>query len=382
MSSDDLRAGVRSPPPPKLWPWLLGAVALGLFFVLLPSPGAVSSALSKESGGWWALRAYLEAQGVEVELLDAPLGTVLDEREAQPSDRDEPAVLVLALPWQRRADPEFERQLRRHLRGGGRVLLAYDGAEESATRSFLFDMLGLSPEFELRSEPPLTPRAWWRYQQETFTLKPADGAPQRRLEIPAFYTAPTVPLDAEVLYTTARSSEPVIFEVERHGGLIWALPAAFFANAHLAEYDHIELVALARERLGDRWLFDEYHHGLLRPELAEAGRNRYAWDLFIGHLLLIYALALLALGRRFGPTWREETLRTGSASDFLRSLGVLHHQLGHHRDAARRLLERTRQLAPGLELPSGPGEAFDPEAVDDGASLTEYAARLAERRGA
>ncbi|MEO1370329.1 MAG: hypothetical protein AAFX50_24375, partial [Acidobacteriota bacterium] len=173
---------------------------------------------------------------------------------------------------------------------------------------------------------------------------------------------------------------PLIFEVERHGGRVLVLPASLFTNAHIAEHGHADLLEGLVARLPGPWRFDEYHHGLVRPELLEAADTRYAWDLFAGHLAVFYLLALLALGRSFGPTWRDETLRTGSASDFLRSLGVLHHQLGHHRDAAGRLLERTRRLTPHAELPSGPGDAYDPDAVEDGASLARYAARLADVR--
>jgi hypothetical protein len=43
---------------------------------------------------------------------------------------------------------------------------------------------------------------------------------------------------------------------------------------------------------------------------------------------------------------------TGSAGSFLLGLGVLHHRLGHHAEAARRLLERTRELHRDLDLPA------------------------------
>ncbi|MEM8997436.1 MAG: DUF4350 domain-containing protein [Acidobacteriota bacterium] len=363
---------------PFPWPWILGAAALLAVYALLPAAGAPSSALSRESAGWWAARAYLEARGVEVEILDAPLDTVNEERAGGP-----PGVLVLALPWQRGPGLDLDTPLRRHLRDGGDILLAYDGVDGSPARSLVYDALGLGPEFDLRGDPPLGPRAWWRYQKETFVLEPAGPGGAPRLEIPAFRMAPEAPLDADVLYTLEDdASAPLIFELERHGGRVLAMPSALFTNAHLAEHGHADLLEGVVERFPGPWRFDEYHHGLVRPELLEAADTRYAWDLFVGHLVVFYLLALLALGRRFGPTWRDETLRTGSASDFLRSLGVLHHQLGHHRDAARRLLERTRRLAPHAELPSAPGDVYDPETVDDGASLARYAARLAAVRRA
>jgi hypothetical protein len=44
---------------------------------------------------------------------------------------------------------------------------------------------------------------------------------------------------------------------------------------------------------------------------------------------------------------------TGSAGSFLLGLGALHNRLGHHAEAARRLLERTRELDRNLILPDG-----------------------------
>ena len=43
---------------------------------------------------------------------------------------------------------------------------------------------------------------------------------------------------------------------------------------------------------------------------------------------------------------------TGSTGSFLLGLGALHHRLGHHAEAARRLLERVRELDRGADLPA------------------------------
>jgi hypothetical protein len=59
----------------------------------------------------------------------------------------------------------------------------------------------------------------------------------------------------------------------------------------------------------------------------------------------------MTLSRRFGAAWREPPVVTGSVASFLLGLGALHHRLSHHGDAARRLLERSRELFPDLPLP-------------------------------
>ena len=43
---------------------------------------------------------------------------------------------------------------------------------------------------------------------------------------------------------------------------------------------------------------------------------------------------------------------TGSAGAFLLGLGALHHRLGHHAEAARRLLERVRELDRDADFPA------------------------------
>ena len=88
-----------------------------------------------------------------------------------------------------------------------------------------------------------------------------------------------------------------------------------------------------------------------------------------GHL---YALGLVVLARRFGPAWREAPVVAGSTAAFLRSLGVLHRQLGHHPAAARLLDERARILDPNLPFPA---ETWVP--VDDDSSLVTFARKLA-----
>jgi len=126
--------------------------------------------------------------------------------------------------------------------------------------------------------------------------------------------------------------------------------------------------------LGDEWVFDEYHHGLVNAELAAERGSSFAWDLFMLHLAVFYVLGLFATARRFGPAWRERGVITGSTSAFLRNLGALHGQLGHHQAAARLLAQRTRELDPTLP------ETSVPE-ITSGGALVDFARRLTTTPG-
>jgi hypothetical protein len=129
-----------------------------------------------------------------------------------------------------------------------------------------------------------------------------------------------------------------------------------------------DLLELLRVWGGDRWAFDEYHHGLRRP-VGERGRqSRRAVDLFLIHLGLLYLLALWALAPRLGAPWRPEPVVLGTADSFLLGLGARHDQLGHHAAAARLLAERARELDERIDLPD---EALAP--VEDARGLVRVA---------
>ena len=190
---DSRRTGLRSAgdsaelrrPTRQIWWWLLSLVVLSLLFFITPRPVATSSSLSKAPDGLWAMRAYLEARGVDVEVLDAPIST-----EAGAQER-EPGTLLLALPWQRFPGGDLEASLHRHLRAGGDLILAYDG-HESAFQTLVFEALGLTPTITLRDAPPFAPLAWWRYQQERIMLTPngVEKATEHHLEINALIALP------------------------------------------------------------------------------------------------------------------------------------------------------------------------------------------------
>jgi hypothetical protein len=70
---------------------------------------------------------------------------------------------------------------------------------------------------------------------------------------------------------------------------------------------------------------------------------------------------------------------TGSTAGFFLGLGALHHHLGHHAEAARRLVARSGQLDRHLELPAELERRA--AAGVDATGLVEIARDVATRRG-
>jgi hypothetical protein len=325
---------------------LLGLVLLALLFVVLgwlsASPGeARGSALSRGPNGWLAARRYLEARGAKVTLLDEPL-------EAFKGG----GVLVSTFPWQYGVSAEVGDVLAEILRRGGDVVLAYSGQTGNAGEVVALEALGLPLEEKRRVV--LNPLHWRQFAREEWDLRPAQGlAAAAPVRVWAPRWAPEMPRPAQVLFRSPRGG-PAVVVLERYGGRIWLLPADAFANARLGNPGNADLLETLFRRLGNRWTFDEYHHGLAAPRTVETAAIGRSLDLILLHLGVLYVAALLTLARRFGPAWSEPPVMTGSTGAFLLGLGALHHRLGHHREAARRLLERARELdrrfAPPPEL--------------------------------
>lgn len=346
----------------------LVAVAGGL---LLAGQGAAGpSALSPGPQGWLAARRYLEARGVRVTLLDRTF-----------AEADLGRVLVTAFPWSL-LDPGVDLDgLRAWVRRGGILVVAYSGSERDVREEDLLSRFGLRLR-SVRGPAPWGYLAWRRWLEEEWRLRPdpslgGSGA-VGGVEVRAFSRAPASPKAARVLYRQAATDRPLVFAVGRGAGRVVLLPAAVLANARLGEAGNGDLLDSLLAWLGPEWTFDEYHHGLVRPGEAAAAVPAGVFDLFLAHLGLLYLLALVALGRRFGPPWREARARGGTAASFLVGLGSLHHRLGHHPEAGRRLLARVRELEPGVMLPAD----LDRRAEDaDGAALVALAGEVARLRG-
>ncbi len=368
--------------------WILaaaGVLAAAMIWIAAAGEGGRGSALSRGPEGWLAARRYLEARGAEVRLLDA-----LPEAEgAGPA-----GVLVEVFPWSA-AVPADRRAsaLHRRLAAGGDLVIAYSGGYDPREDRVL-EALGIGL-VAVRDEPPLGPLAWRRDARLSWRLEPEAGVAERAsgpagaavVELPAPRWAPRAPAEAEVLYRSpegAPEGAPLVFVVERRGGArLVVLPAAALANAGIAEAGNADLLEGFLAAFGRRWAFDESAHGLSAPGAGDpdAERAGRAFDLVLAHLALLYLLAVAALGRRFGPAWREPPVATGSTAAFLLRLGALHHRLGHHRDAAVRLVERWRELHPRHAVPAAVAGRAE-EADADGLVAVARALARRDRRSA
>ncbi|HVT61491.1 MAG TPA: DUF4350 domain-containing protein [Thermoanaerobaculia bacterium] len=356
----------------KRLPWFVAAVLVTAMAVTVAlvreSAGGRASTMSHGPAGWLATRLYLEARGVRTAVLGRPLQRFAAEHGG--------GTLVLTFPWRTVPSHEINEALEEHLAHGGDLVVAYSGEDSGAEQQ----LLGL--DWKLLEPAPLAPWSWRRFVRRQWELAAAvpELAP-RRVLVWAPRWLPLAPRGAEVL-ATAPGGRPAAAIFRRLRGRVAVLPADAFANSRLEQAGNADLLELLMRRLQKSWTFDEYHHGLVAaggsdPTLAAAGRIT---GLLVVQLGLLYALALAALARRQGPPWREPPPLTGSAASFLYGLGVLHHGLGHHSEAARLLLRRVRELDPRLELP--PALAGEAAGAGGGAAAFLALAREVARRRA
>lgn len=355
---------MKSTPDKGPWRWIALAVALSFLVLWLvgdnPSIGAASS-LSSSATGWSALRHYVEAKGLPVEVVDRPLSSI-----------ESGGTWVLTFPWSSPMGEDDLRAIQDHLRGRGHVLVAYSGDKGRVSERLMLLELGLDWQ-RLRDAPPLVPWEWRTYRQQRWQLDPHDES-ERRPELAAFHWAPEAPREAEVLYRGGDDDRPLVFEVPHLRGRVLLVPAALLANGALREGDNLELLEELMARLPGPWRFDEFHHGWQRPGDTPTSEATQAWDMFVLHLLVIYGLAVLALVRRFGPAWRPAPVVSGSALDFLRGVGSLHHRLKHYGAAGRWMLERAKTL-----YPHGDWHEMDGD-VQDGPGLVALGQEISRRQ--
>lgn len=349
--------------------WLAVAALLVLtagLTLLEPEIEAHSSSLSRDISGWYLARRMLEETGAEVTLRDLPL-----------VDLEGPAALVLAFPWQKGiAPPEIE-GIDGFLGQGGTVLFAYHGGRTAPgpREETLMTLLQLDWDAGIE-ERSLWPPTWFRERAEEKVLGPEPtwaGAPI--ISIGRQHWSPQLPAAGRVLYRED-DDRSLIFDFPYRRGRVIVLPAEVFANGRLTRAENGALLASLAADFGSiPWIFDEYHHGLLHPQ-AVAEERRFAWDLFVVHVIVLYVLGVLALARRFGPPRDQRPLVMGSTAGFLQNLGGLHHRLGHHRQAARRLVERWATYTSRDPLPA---DLVAAEAVGNGRQLVALAGNLARR---
>lgn len=350
---------------------LLGAALLLLLVLgasLLADRGgeARGSALSRGPGGWLAARRYLEARGARVNLLDRPLDLFAGT-----------GVLVSTFPWQNGLSADVADHFESHLRRGGTLVLGYSGNTGNAAEMVAMEGSGLP--LEEKRPSVLNPFRWRRFAREEWDLRPGPGVKGAPIRVWAPRWAPELPKNPAVWFQSPQGA-PAVAVLERYRrtrGQIWLLPADAFANARLENPGNAALLETLLRRLGRDWTFDEYHHGLVSGSAVESAAFGRTLDLILIHLAVLYVVALWTLSRRFGPAWSEPPVVTGSATTFLLGLGTLHHRLGHHREAALRLLARTQELDRNLVLP----QDLDQRAASAGPrELVELAQEVARLR--
>lgn len=357
----------------------LGVVGLLIFGVLVGhgAPDAGPSAFSRNVDGLLLMQRYLESQGTEVRLRTTPWSLDVEE--------DANAVWLMAFPWRRAATAQELEVLDEHLKSGGLIVLAHSGALNDPVQNELLAWLGLRM-VEVLPEPSLWPSAWWRERRGTHQLTVLDrgqGMGDRPTPLGLSRRgrwAPSAPPDAQVLYL-GEAGDPMVFAFGHGEGEVVVLPVELWANGWLMNAGNAQVLEGLRRSFDVPWRFDEYHLGLGTPETTEASQSRHAWDLLALHLALLYGLAVWAAGRRFGPPWRElrQTPSTGSTAIFLRGLGTLHRHLGHHRDAARAMVERARQLDP--KSPAADISESEIDGIGDDATLISLANRMSPKEG-
>lgn len=336
---------------------LLVGLSIGMALLGEVRETASASALSVSSRGLVVARRYLEERGIDVSLLDRPLG------EGDPRD-----VLVLAFPWQRWAGRAEVVGVQQQLLHGGTILFAYSGGRDSRGERDTMGWLGLSWR-ELRGEPPLGFFEWRAFANDEWNLAPAENREARPVRVSAFSYAPQAPPEADVLYR-GPNDEPLVFVFPQVNGRVVVLPSEAFSNARILEAGNADFLESLAGSLGRAWSFDEYHHGLSAPLTREQKHPRFAFDLFLLHLGILYILVVWRLARSFGPVWSERLIVSGSTRTFLLGLGSLHDRLGHHGEAGELMVRRARELQPRIEL-------AEAGLAKSGAELVELGSRVA-----
>ncbi len=344
---------------------LLLTVLLGVLFVISGGKGvgASGSSLSRGATGWLAAAQAVSNLGGGVLRLDRPL----EAGELDPGED----LLVMVLPWQR-PGPEALIAARAHLRAGGHLLIGYSGGTLAPGEDELLSGLAVATARRELDRLPLAPLAWRREASRPRHLRHgarvAGGDP---LRVPPLDRGPVAPgsgLRWRVLFED-ESGQPASVRW-RHplGGTLWLIPSSLLSNAWLAQGGNARFLVELVDTLPQRWVIDEYHHGLLSPAVRRQQPGRRALGVLIAQLGVLYLLAVWALARRWAPVWPSVATVSSSHEEFLLAVGRLHRRLGHHRDGARALIERVEEAQPGLRVPAAlrrradslePGELTD-----------------------
>lgn len=301
---------------------------------------ATPSVANARETGLRASYLYLEGRGHDVALWRRPPGDLAGAGVE---------TLVVAAPFVRGLPADEESKLADWVADGGRlVLLAPERPPDAALAGLLF-ALDLFPE-RSPDEAPLGYGAWRRFRTEAVPLRAVADAGPRAPEVILVRRAA-----AEIsaigrprpLYVDERDA-PMVFAIGRGQGEVVVINNGTLATNGLvgrgANLAFLEWLLFAREGASAEVHFDEWRHGQTDPDLAPASTGG-AFEILFVHAVLIYLLALVMLGRRFGRPLADEPPPRGSAERDVRALAAWHRRAKHASEVGAHLLAAARRVA-------------------------------------
>lgn len=316
-------------------------VALLAAGVVLGSRGhATPSVANAREMGLRALYLYLEGRGHDVALWRRPPGDLAGSGVE---------TLVIAAPFVRGMPAEEESKLADWVADGGRlVLLAPERPPDGSLAGLLF-ALDLFPE-RSPEEAPLAYSAWRRFRTEAVPLRAAPGAGPRAPDVILVRRA-VAEISAigrpQPIYVDERDA-PMVFAIGRGEGEIVVVNNGTLASNGLvgrgANLAFLEWLLFARDGASAAVHFDEWRHGQTDADLAPPSTHG-AFEILFAHAVLIYVLALVMLGRRFGRPLADEPPPRGSAERDVRALAHWHRRAKHATEVGAHLLAAARRVA-------------------------------------
>lgn len=318
---------------------------------------------SPRPAGLRALYLYLERRGAPVEIW---------KRSSTELGRAQRGTLVVAAPFTVGYSDEETAALNAWVSRGNRLVLLVSSARPWLGDDALHEALGLVTERE-SDEAPLSWAAWQRWAKDPVVLERAPQAPD---DLPETLHATrgtwrvTRPGGATSLYVDAEGA-PAVFRIPRNEGeLVVVNDSSVFGNDRLGEAGNLELAhRLLIEPLGEgeRLYVDEWRHGF-REAGAIDGPSFGAFEALAAHVVLLYALFVWRLAKRFGPRMRAAGVGRGSVERDLLALADLHRRSKHARASAERMLAAARRLGAGKdgcdELPARPRGGDESDLVE------------------
>lgn len=345
----------------RTWMILACALVVGASLLLLSGPLMQNEASCFSTGGEGLLlaRSYLEGQGTRCGVL--------------PEDEARGGAILISFPASGMLPSAELARIRQRLRRGTPLLLLYSTSGRSFQQGLVFDRLGLR-ERKVEEENSLNPIRWWREKSTPLSLE-GEG-----LRTPVLISPARLGLSPEsgdkILLEDKRTG--VIFGLSRKvgSGRLLVLPSELLANQRLLRGGNLEFLSKLRASLPDALLFDERIHGFASAAPEESTGTPMA-DVLLLHGLLIYLLALLALGRRMGPAWPLAAPAVNAVSGLLLRSGAAHRKKGHHAEAASAMLERAAEYHRWPEIPSALADEARLLRKND---LLEFARKVARRQ--